>query len=97
MGGFRRVAPLFAGTNMRGDALSGVENFDDRSRQSDFNFAPRELVRNAVVMTVNFDVIVDANPRPLPFGERGQRRQVMGAAPDGRGRGTASGDSRAVF
>lgn len=59
MGGFRRMAPLFAGTNMCGDALSGVENFDDRSRQSDFHFAPRELVWNAVVVTVNFDVLVD--------------------------------------
>lgn len=72
------VAPGIA-TRMAGHAGAAMEQLDDAGRQADIDLLPGEAVGHRVVMADHLDVIVDADPRHLPFGKlvahRRQRSQ----------------------
>ena len=53
---------------VRSDALPTMENFDGRCAQTHFDFAPHERVRDGVEVPPNFDVVIDGDFSPLPFG-----------------------------
>ncbi len=44
---------------MRGDAPTGMKDFDDGSGKAHFDFTAHERVRHAVEVTFDFDVVVD--------------------------------------
>ena len=44
---------------MRGDALARVKDLDGHGGKARFQLLARKLVGNAVIMTVDLDVIID--------------------------------------
>ena len=52
---------------MAGHALA-FQGFDRMGRQPDFEFLLLQLMRHAVVVIVDFDVVVDADGGDLPLG-----------------------------
>ena len=70
---------------MRCDALTRMEDLDCCGGEARFQLLARKLVGNAVIMTVNLDVIIDGGPNRLPvgsdialYGKGLQRRKVEG-------------------
>ena len=55
-------------TGMDGDALVIEKTLDRRGRDADLELSFDERVRDAVVVAVNLDVIVDVDAGFLPFG-----------------------------
>ena len=53
---------------MGGDALAAVEYFDGAGGVTGFELLTGELVGNAVIVPVDFDVIIDIGSDCLPFG-----------------------------
>ena len=54
---------------MRGDPFTLVENLDGAGGEAHLDFGANEAMRNAVVMRLDLDVIVDADPTNPPLGE----------------------------
>ena len=54
---------------MRGDPFALVENLDGARGEAHLDFSADEAMRDAVVMRLDLDVIVDANPADPPLGE----------------------------
>jgi hypothetical protein len=55
---------------MRGDPLAPVENLDGADGEAHLDLGADEAMRDAVVMRLDLDVIVDADPAdpPVPVG-----------------------------
>jgi hypothetical protein len=53
---------------MRGDAFAVMEQLDCRRREARLYFLAHQTVRDAVIMFVNFDMIIDIDPAALPLG-----------------------------
>lgn len=67
---------------MRGDPLAPVENLDGAGREADLDLGANEAMRDAVVMRLDLDVIVDADPADPPLGEHvGALRQGLECRP----------------
>ena len=52
---------------MRSDALAALEQFNSVSCVARFQLLPGQLIRNAVIMPVDLDVIVDVGANGFPF------------------------------
>src|SRR5947209_10942993 len=63
-----RVAVGCRAAGMGGDALAAMEYFDAGCGVTGFELLAGELIRNAVVVPVDLDVIIDVRPDRLPFG-----------------------------
>lgn len=50
-----------------GDALTAPEHFDRRARHAHVHLGQRMLARHRVVVAIDIDVVVDDDPRHLPF------------------------------
>ena len=77
----RRLAVVAA--PVRGDALVAAEDLDRVRRVADFDLLAQQLVRDAVEVVLDLDVVVDVNAAPLPLredvargGQGSQRRAV---------------------
>ncbi|MCA6105541.1 hypothetical protein J6525_45760 [Bradyrhizobium sp. WSM 4400] len=67
---------------MRGDPLALVENLDGAGGEAHLDLGADEAMRDAVVMRLDLDVIVDADPADPPLGEHvGALRQVLERRP----------------
>src|ERR1700730_984633 len=64
-----RVLVVAAHALMRGDPLTLVENLNGAGGEADLDFGADEAMRNAVVMRLDLDVIVDADPADPPLGK----------------------------
>ena len=58
-----------AGALMRGDALAPEKDFDGLRRQPHLDLVAREAVRYAVKMSVDLDMVIDADAAHAPFGK----------------------------
>src|SRR5262249_40918190 len=65
----RRMAAEAIGTNVRGDALVVVKKLDSRGSDADIELKTSERVRNAVVVAIDFDVIVNVSAAMFPLGK----------------------------
>jgi hypothetical protein len=54
---------------MRSNALAVVEDFDRACGDARPHFLTQQLVRDRVIVLVDLDVIIDADPALLPFGK----------------------------
>src|SRR5260370_14477554 len=63
------VLAIAAGAQMRGDALALGEDLDRPAGETDLDGIAREAIGHAVIMPVDVDVIVDADPAGAPLGE----------------------------
>jgi hypothetical protein len=54
---------------MRGDPLALVENLDGAGGEAHLDLGADKAVRDALVMRLDFDVIVDADAADPPLGE----------------------------
>ena len=71
-----REMPAARAARMTGHPARAGQHFDRALRDAQFHFAVDEGMRHAVIAAVEFDVIVDIDPRALPLSEReGRRRQ----------------------
>ena len=66
--GHRRVAALEGALGVAGDALAALEHLDRAARHAHVHLDPGVLARHRVVVAIDLDVVVDADPRHLPFG-----------------------------
>ena len=64
-----RVLVVAAGAHMRGDPLALEENLDGPHRQARVDLGAGEAMGDAVVMSGDLDVIIDADAARPPFGE----------------------------
>lgn len=77
---------------MDSDPLALAEQLDRVSRDPSFDLLAREAPRNRVIMTVDFDMIVEASPADPPFSvDIALRRQGLSA-----GRSISSNNCRRV-
>jgi hypothetical protein len=53
---------------MRGDALTLVEFLDGARGEADLDLGADEAMRDAIVVSLDLDVIVDTNPADSPLG-----------------------------
>jgi len=53
---------------MRGDAATGMKDFESSGGEAHVDFAAHERVRHAVEVPVNLDVVIEVDSRPLPLG-----------------------------
>ena len=63
------VLAVAAGAQMGGDPLALGEDLDGRPGQPHLDCSSGEAIGHAVVMAVDIDVIIDADPADAPFGE----------------------------
>src|SRR5215813_14265387 len=63
------AATAVGGAGVRGDAPVLVEDLDGRGGETGLHLARDERVRDAVVMAIDLDVIIDVDAGLLPFGE----------------------------
>src|ERR1700692_2735515 len=66
---YGRVLVVAAHALMRGDPLTLVENLDGAGSEAHLDLGADEAMRDAVVMRLDLDVIVDADPADPPLGE----------------------------
>lgn len=64
-----RVLVVFAHALMRGGPLALVENLDGAGGEAHLDIGADEAMRDAVVMRLDLDVIVEADPADRPLGE----------------------------
>ena len=62
MVGDRLVMSFVSGTSMSSNALAAVQNLDSVACDSSFDLLTNEAMRNAVIMRVDFDVVIDIDP-----------------------------------
>ena len=65
----RRMAAEPIGTSVRSDALIVMEKLDGRGGDADIELKTSERVRDAVVVAIDFDVIVNVSAAVLPRGK----------------------------
>ena len=65
--GNRRVLPVPARPDMDGDALAFVENLDTADGQARLDLGAGEAVGDGIIVGVDVDVIVDADPADAPL------------------------------
>src|SRR6202522_4505727 len=65
--GNRRVLPVPARPDMDGDALAFVENLDAADGQARLDLGAGEAVGDGIIVGVDVDVIVDADPADAPL------------------------------
>src|SRR6202047_3325989 len=65
---YGRVLVVAAHPLMRGDPLTLVENLDGAGSEAHLDLGADEAMRDAVVMRLDLDVIVDADPADPPLG-----------------------------
>ena len=63
------MAVIAAGAQMRGDPLALEEDLDGTRRQPHLDLAASEAVGHAVEVSLDLDVVIDADPPQPPFGE----------------------------
>ena len=75
----RRLAVGLLAARVRSDAAALVEDLERADSQANFHPFTDELIRDRVVMALDFDVVVDVDARRLPLAELialdGQRLQ----------------------
>jgi hypothetical protein len=77
LGQGRMPAP-FAASPMGGNAAVLEQDLNRPRGDAHIDVAPRELIRNAVVMAVDFDVVADIDQGLFPFGILvGENRQGL--------------------
>ena len=83
--GQRGVAAAQPGAQVGGDPLAVVETLDRGGGDAHLDLLLHQAVRDAVVVTVGVDVVVDVDDRRLPLGElvAGGRQRLHGRAVDG--------------
>src|SRR4029077_12772217 len=90
----RRVLVVAAHALMRGDALTLVENLDGTGSEARLDFGADEAMRDAVVVRLDLDVIVDTDPADSPLGEHVRAlRQGLERRPVDLLRQLAAGDA----
>ena len=67
--GHRRVLVIAAHALMRGDPLALMENLDGAGSEAHLDLGADEAMRDAVVVRLDLNVIVDADPAYPPLGE----------------------------
>lgn len=92
-----RVSAPALRARMHSNALSAQKTFDGGGRQAHVEFAFDQGMRDAVVMPLDLDVIINVDARLLPFGELPGLRGQRATAPDGRALQTARSGSQAAF
>ena len=65
---YRRVAPLEGAHGITGGALAALEHIDRCACHAHVQLGLCTLARHRLVVAVHLDVVVDADPRYLPFG-----------------------------
>src|SRR5262245_64243895 len=65
-----RVLVVATHALMRGDPFALVENLDGASGEAHLDFGADEAMRDAVVMRLDLDVIVDGDPADATLGEQ---------------------------
>jgi len=70
------VPVVAAGALMRGDALAPEKDFDGLRRQPHLDLTAGEAVRDAVVMVLDRDVVIDARPAAPAIRQRHRARQA---------------------
>src|SRR6201996_9315476 len=63
------MAVIAAGAQMRGDPLALDKDLDGARRQSDLDLAAGEAIRDAVEVSLDQDVVIDADATQPPLGE----------------------------
>ncbi len=81
VGGGGGMSTTEVGSNVGGHALAFEEDFDGGGGELGVDGFPDEATGNAVVMAIDFDVVVDVDLGPFPFGE------FIGAVGEGAGGG----------
>ena len=69
MPGHRGVPVVAAGAQMSGDALALEKDLDGARGQPHLDFATSKAVRDAVEVTFELDMVVDADPTQAPLGK----------------------------
>ena len=64
-----RMLAVAAGAQMGGNPLTPGEHLDGARGEPHLDRVLREAVGHAVIMPVDIDVIIDADPSDTPFGE----------------------------
>ena len=73
---------IAAGAQMRGDPLALEKDLDGARRQPHLDLAAGEAVGHAVEMSLDLDVVIDADPAQAPFGKGiGLARQRLEVGP----------------
>ena len=76
------VAVVAAGAQMRGDPLAFYKDLDSARRQPDLNLAAGEAVGDAVEVSLDQDMVIDADTAQPPFGKGvGFARQLLEVSP----------------
>jgi hypothetical protein len=65
----RRMAAEPVGTSVRSDALIVMKKLDGRGSDADIELKTSERVRNAVVVAIDFDMIVNVSAAMFPLGK----------------------------
>ena len=60
---------IAAGAQMRGDPLALEKDLDGARRQPDLDLATGKAVGDAVEVSLDVDMIIEADPSQPPFGE----------------------------
>jgi hypothetical protein len=80
--GHRGVPMVAAGPQMSSDPLTLQKDLNSARRQPHLDFAAGTVVRNAVEMTFELDMVVDADPAEAPLGKAiGLSRQRVEVGP----------------
>src|SRR5262249_45885606 len=73
-----RVFAVATGAQMRGNPLALGKNLDGTAGKAHLDFGASEVMRNAVKMACDIDMVVDTDTTHAPFGEDiGFGRQVL--------------------
>jgi hypothetical protein len=80
--GHRGVPVVAAGAQMSGDALALEKDLDGARGQPHLDFAAGKAIRDTVEMTLELDMVVDADPAQTPLGKGiGLGRQCVEVRP----------------
>jgi hypothetical protein len=58
----RRVMPLASGASMSSNAFAAVQNLDSVACDPSFDLLTNEAMRDALIMSVDFDVVINVDP-----------------------------------
>ena len=63
-----RVLMRYVAAQMRGNASTPVEELNRRKRDAGLELLAHQAMRRTVIMFIDFDVIIDADPTAFPLG-----------------------------
>jgi hypothetical protein len=69
MFGNRREGAFVVAARMAGDATATGKDLDGAARNAQFHFLAHQCVRHAVIVVIEFDVIVDVDGCAFPLGQ----------------------------